>query len=342
MRILLTSYAFPPSVGGIESISVALAEQFVRCGHEVRVVTAIRADDDRTSYGFEVTRRPGAAQLVRLVRWSEIVFHNNISLRYAWPMLFLNRPWVITHATWIEPGIAGTMKRFASRFATNVAISRAIAEGIAVPSTLIHNPYDSSLFRPLSRVRDRELIFVGRLIHAKGIHVLLRALAQIRQLGLRPRLTIVGGGPEEAALRRMTTELGLAEAVTFAGVKRGQSLVNEMARHLIMVVPSLWNEPFGIVALEGLACGCAIVGSNGGGLADAIGPCGLTFPNGDAHALAQCLLRLLSSDGERNAMLQSVPEHLEEHSVQHIAEKYLDVFSAAMNARAGKAKKARE
>jgi hypothetical protein len=41
-------------------------------------------------------------------------------------------------------------------------------------------------------------------------------------------------------------------------------------------------------------------------------------------------------------MLQSVPEHLEEHSVQHIAEKYLDVFSAAMNARAGKAKKARE
>jgi glycosyltransferase involved in cell wall biosynthesis len=171
---------------------------------------------------------------------------------------------------------------------------------------------------------------------------LLQALVQIRQLGLRPHLTIVGGGPEEKALRRMTTELGLAEAVTFAGVKRGQPLVDEMARHLIMVVPSLWNEPFGIVALEGLACGCAIVGSSGGGLADAIGPCGLTFPNGDANALAQCLLRVLSSDGERNAMLQSVPEHLEEHSVQHIAEKYLDVFSAAMNARAGKAKKARE
>jgi len=334
MRILLSSYAFPPSVGGIEVVSALLANEFTRCGHEVRVVTATPAGSEGDRYGYEVIRRPGAAQLVGLVRWSELVFHNNISLRTGWPLLFVDRPWVVTHAGFIEePGWAGTLKRFALQFATSVAISPAIADGLERPSVLIPNPYDPLLFHDPQLLRDRELVFVGRLVAGKGAHLLLEALAKLAGMGLTPRLTIVGGGPDEARLRGLAGELGLAERVTFAGVKHGRALVEEIGRHLIMVVPSLWNEPFGVVAVEGIACGCAVIGSTGGGLPYAIGPCGLTFPNGDVEALTVCLARLLSSPEEREELTRNAPAHLQKHTVENIAQRYLELFTQLLEAR---------
>jgi len=332
MRILLSSYAFLPSIGGIEVVSALLADEFRRCGHEVRVVTATSAGADEERYGYEVVRQPRPAQLIDLVRWSEIVFHNNISLRSAWPMLFIRRPWVITHAGFIEPGIAGSVKRFSLRFATSIAISPAIANSLAVPSVLIPNPYDPEFFYdPLQR-RDRDLVFVGRLEEGKGVATLLKALKKLTSLGFSPQLTIVGRGPQQEPLRCLADDLGLASYVNFVGAKRGRALVEEIGRHRIMVVPSLWNEPFGVVALEGIACGCALIASSGGGLPYAIGPCGLTFPNGDADALAGCLARLLSSPEELTALKRGAPAHLRKHTVENIAKRYLEVFTKSLDA----------
>jgi glycogen(starch) synthase len=56
-----------------------------------------------------------------------------------------------------------------------------------------------------------------------------------------------------------------------------------------MVVPTRIKEGFGVVALEGIACGCVVVDSMPGGFPEAIGRCGTTFPNGDASALAEVL-----------------------------------------------------
>jgi glycosyltransferase involved in cell wall biosynthesis len=224
------------------------------------------------------------------------------------------------------------VKRFALQSAASIAISPAIANGLAVPSVLIPNPYDPELFHDTLQVRDRELVFVGRLVAGKGGHVLLQALARLASMGLTPRLTIVGGGPDEEPLRHLADKLGLSSRVSFAGVKHGRALVEEIGRHVIMVVPSLWNEPFGVVAVEGIACGCAVVGSSGGGLPYAIGPCGLTFPNGDADALAGCLARLLSSPEELEALKRNAPAHLQKHTVENIAKKYLEVFTQLLEA----------
>lgn len=326
------SPVFLPSIGGIEVVSALLADEFGRCGHEVRVVTATPAGADEDRHGYEVIRQPGSARLIGLVRWSELVFHNNISLRSAWPMLFLRRPWIVTHAGFIEPGMAGTVKRFALQSAISIAISPAIAESLSVPSVLIPNPYDPALFHDALQARDRELVFVGRLEEGKGVITLLQALQKLTSLGLTPRLTVVGRGPQEEPLRRLADNLGIAARVNFAGVKRGRALVQEINRHLIMVVPSLWNEPFGVVALEGIACGCAVIGSSGGGLPYAIGPCGLTFPNGDADALAGCLARLLSSPEELTALRRCAPAHLQKHTVENIAQRYLEVFAQLLEA----------
>ena len=99
MKILLSSHFFYPSIGGLEEVSFILAEQFTRLGHEVKVVTQ-SADPAGKKFDYEVVRRPGIGDLFRILRWSDVLFHNNVSMRTAWPLFFCHRPWVITHQTW--------------------------------------------------------------------------------------------------------------------------------------------------------------------------------------------------------------------------------------------------
>jgi glycosyltransferase involved in cell wall biosynthesis len=107
-------------------------------------------------------------------------------------------------------------------------------------------------------------------------------------------------------------------------------LTGILNEHRLMVVPSRWQEPFGIVALEGIACGCVVVGSEDGGLRDAIGPCGVTFPNGDAKALAQTLFRLLTDEGRLSGYRTGAEAHLSRHRKAEVAKSYLEVFARAI------------
>ena len=88
-------------------------------------------------------------------------------------------------------------------------------------------------------------------------------------------------------------------------------------------MPSRWAEPFGIVALEGIACGCVVVGSEKGGLKEAIGPCGLTFENGNVRALADQLKRSLN---DPNSQMQQAAEHLAKFQADAAATAYLRVM----------------
>ena len=92
-----------------------------------------------------------------------------------------------------------------------------------------------------------------------------------------------------------------------------------------------WQEPFGIVALEAIGCGCVVVGSAGGGLPEAIGPCGVTFPNHDAAALARRLAELLESGEKIAALRAAAPAHLDRHRRSVVAARYLQVFAQALS-----------
>ena len=300
MRILFSSYAFRPSVGGIETVSEILAEEFVAAGHEVELITETPGD----VFGemrYRVNRRPSLKNLIALIRSSELFFQNNISLHSLLPALLLKKRAIVVHQTWIRNtrgkiGSIGRLKRMLLGRLTNVAISQAIAQDIARNCTIIPNPYRDELFRIVpGLVRDKPLIFVGRLVSDKGVDLLLRALAQLRSEELRPDLTIVGTGAEQENLAAITRELKLQDQVSFAGQRTGEELVRLLNQHRIMVIPSLWAEPFGVVALEGIACGCAIIGSEAGGLKEAIGPCGITFENGNERSLADALKRLFKT-----------------------------------------------
>ena len=345
MKILICSVPFRPSVGGIETVSALLAAQFQRQGHTVTLVTQTPhglADDEP----YAVLRRPGVWQLLQAVRECDVVLHNNISLRLAWPLLMLRRPWVVAHHTWIprhgSGAWAGRVKRAVLPWAHNVAVSDALAADLPPNTQVIPNPYDCGLFKCLPGVlRNRELVCVGRLVSDKGVAVLLQALALLRQRGVSPRLSIIGSGPELAALHRLVQTLGLQEQVRFAGSMVGQDLVRALNAHRVVVVPSVWEEPFGLVALEAQACGCVPVVAASGGLPQAAGPAGVVFAKGDPAALADCLADVLSGTAasasnptKREGAAGSFPDarvlrHLQQHHPESVAAAYLQVLARA-------------
>lgn len=314
----MSSHVFAPSIGGTETVGRLLAQEFSALGHEVRVVTETPGE---SKHIFSVVRQPGFRALLELHRWADVVFHNNISLRAAWPLMLVKKPWIITHHTWIE-GSASGLKKAALRRAANIAISSAIARALPAPSRVIPDPYDAEVFYVRREAkRKRDLVFVGRLVSDKGCDLILDALTHLEQRGIRPSVTIVGEGPERKALEKRAPS-----RVRFAGAVTGLTLAELLNEHRIMVVPSRWSEPFGVVALEGIACGCAVLGSAGGGLPEAIGPCGRTFPNGDTSALARAIEETMTAD--LNPFLKQSEAHLKQHHPAAIADKYLDVFRA--------------
>lgn len=331
MKILFSSYTFRPNIGGIESASAMLAEKFADAGHEVELITETPGESIGSGkYG--VTRRPSLAKLLRLLSWCDVLFQNNISLLSLIPALLLRKPIVVVHQTWLQ-SVTGEstwnnrVKRALLHRVTNVAISQAILDHIKVPARVIGNPYDDRVFRLLpTTVRDNALVFLGRLVSDKGADLLLLALKILHNDDLKPDLTVIGSGPEEENLRRLTHELGLDQQVTFAGQKSDHELAELLNRHRILVVPSRWPEPFGIVALEGIACGCAVVGSKGGGLREAIGPCGLTFENGNEHALAASLKEILGNPGKTTSFRDAAPSHLDRFKTQTIATTSCDLL----------------
>ena len=333
MRILFSSYAFRPSVGGIETVSAILAEKFAAAGHQVELITH-SAGESATMHGYRVTRRPHLKNLIRLIRWCDLFFQNNISLRSLVAALLFGKRAIIVHQTWIrntrgQIGWNGRLKRLLLPHVTNVSISHAIAEDLGGKSIIIPNPYRDELFRVLSGTRrDKTLIFVGRLVSDKGVDLLLRALGQLRREGLEPDLTVVGAGPEGENLSVLARELVVQHQVSFASQRTGEELVHLLNQHRFMVVPSRWAEPFGIVALEGIACGCAIVGSEAGGLKEAIGPCGITFENGNKQSLARALKRLLQDRALEDSLRRAGPKHLERFKAQNVADEYLQLINA--------------
>jgi glycosyltransferase involved in cell wall biosynthesis len=317
-------------IGGLEEVARLCCLEFQRMGHDVIVLT----DTDiggKPELPFRVLRKASFMAQLSEVRSCDVFLEFNISLKGLIFPFLVRKPAVVSHQTWFsditqKPTFRARLKRLASRLVTNITCSRAVQRYINLPASVIPNAYNEQLFRILPEVeRNRDVIFVGRLVSDKGCNVLVSALAELAKKDLRPTLTITGSGPEEEPLKQQIENAGMAGQVRFTGPLRGEDLVREMNRHRIMVVPSLWAEPFGIVALEGIACGCRLIGSSSGGLGEAIGNCGMTFPNGKAEALASLLREALADRGVK----ADTQEHLDRHTSRSVAIEYMRVLEHA-------------
>lgn len=331
MRILLCSHFFSPSVGGTETVARLLAEEFSAMGHEVTVITQTLGPPTDESY--VIIRQPSIGGLLAAAWNCDVILQNNISLQTLLPLFITGKRIVLAHHTWLTRvdghiGLRDRLKLTALKFCRNIAISQALALTIPASVTIIPNPFDADEFVSTADVmRDKDIVFVGRLVSDKGCDVALRALSLLREQGFFPTFTVVGDGSERIALTALAARLGLADQVSFLGtIEEGRGRI--LAEHKVLVIPSRWNEPFGLVALEGIASGCTVVASDGGGLPEAVGACGICVPRGNVASLAQAF-RVLLSDGEKcAAYTNGAPEHLRHHTPRVVARQYEAVLAA--------------
>lgn len=324
MRILLDSHAYAPGTGGIETVSQLLAEGLQQRGHQVVITTRTPAAAE--PHEPSVIRSPGVLRMCRLLWQSDVLLQSNISLMPFLLAVLWRVPIVLIHHTWINR-VDGRMaardrwKLRATRLAgRNLVVSDALGKRLPVPTTLFPNPYRSAVFDRLSGIsRDQDLVFLGRLVSDKGVDLLLEALASV-PAPKRFGLTLIGDGPERGPLEQQAQKLGITGQVRFLGNLPPEQVALELNRHRVLVVPSRWNEPYGLIALEGLACGCRVVGSQGGGLPEAMGGLGWTFPNGDGAALARVIVEAMATDREQDPdYLSALQSHLEPHRPEQVA-----------------------
>ena len=143
--------------------------------------------------------------------------------------------------------------------------------------------------------RERLVLYVGSLVEHKGIDVLLHAHRLVQDLFPDATLWVVGTGPDEDRLRRLSNSLTLRN-VTFWGHQTVSELGRCYRRASVVVIPSLWLENAPLVAYEAMAYGRALLVTNTAGLAELVlpGKTGFVFERGDSAELAQRLGDILA------------------------------------------------
>lgn len=328
MKILFTSHKFSPDIGGIEVNSEILAAYFTSKGHEVRILTKTASDDGKIR-AYKVLRNPSLWTILKQYSWSDIVYQNNIELGSLWPNMIFRKPYVIAIRTWIrsttgKKRIIDYIKRVALYFAESViSISNAIRDDSYKNSVVIGNPYRSNMFRIIKDIERKESVaYLGRFVTDKGIEMLIRAYSRTNQTDIP--LTLIGWGADKTEYMKLANRLRVN--LRFTGNLFGEELVRELNKHKILVIPSLWNEPFGNVALEGMACGCLVLASDGGGLPDAVGKAGVTFKRGCIDDLVKKLNLILGDPNIEVNIRSHIKEHLSNHQEDVVCSRYLEIL----------------
>ncbi len=195
--------------------------------------------------------------------------------------------------------------------------------------------FDDPEVKPHQHARPY-ILGIGRLVPQKGFDVLLRAFAlAARNPAFEPDLLLAGEGSERANLEALIDELGLAQRARLLGRAARPQAVGLFKGCSFFVLPSR-HEPFGIVNLEAMAAGKAILASRVGGVPEIVHEeeNGLLVPGDDAPALAQALLRLSGDQALRTRLGHNGREFARGFTWARIAEQYQEIYRQVLAARA--------
>jgi len=169
-------------------------------------------------------------------------------------------------------------------------------ELIGADAIVAPNAVDLEMFRgpAPAEAADKPLrcLVAGRVAPEKGIHTVLKAFGRLHEKGqLRAiNLTVLGEGTAEYKehLKQLVVAYDLGDFVYFAAPVSIEQMPDVLAQHDILLLPSEWDEPLSCSMLEAMAAGLMVIGTTRGGSGEALhhGETGLTFPDGDAAALA--------------------------------------------------------
>ena len=342
MKIALVSpydWAVP---GGVNSHVTQLAQQFIRSGHDVRVIApssqrSSHQVDYLTVIGEHVIGLPASGSVANvclsfnlgprvkalLARERFDIIHVHEPFMPLLPFQFLRYADTTLLATFHATRDGGSRLYAYARFIIEpwwcridgrIAVSRAalkmISRYFADRYRIIPNGIDYAHFAaevpPIPKYIDnkRNILFLGRQEKRKGLPYLLEAYARLKRERPDIRLIVVGpDGGMRAACERYVRQNRL-EDVVFAGFVPYEELPRYYKTADVYCAPNTGHESFGIVLLEAMAAGTPIVASNIGGFADVVedGVEGVLVPPRDADALASAMDRLLSDAALREEM----------------------------------------
>ncbi|WP_369765677.1 glycosyltransferase family 4 protein [Flavobacterium sp. WC2429] len=345
MKILFLSHKFYPEIGGIEVNSEILANQFVALGAEVHLLTWSEYVGEKI-FPFKVIRNPDLSTLLKEHRWADVVFENNPSLKLSWPLLFFRKPHVVAIRTWISrmDGNLAFPDKIKLLWLKKASAVIAVSEEVRILSfakaIVIGNPYRSSLFKITNtNQRTKDFVFLGRLVSDKGADLAVALLKKLHETAgdfkryKELSLTIIGDGPEKERLIQLVKANNLSNYVHFTGMLQGDTLTSCLNEHKYLLAPSRWKEPFGNIALEGMACGCLPFVSDGGGLIDAVGNAGVVFERNNIDSFYEQVRELLESPEKETLLRLNSSGHLLKHQPEYVAQLYYDLIFKAYNSK---------
>jgi glycogen(starch) synthase len=259
----------------------------------------------------------------------------------AWSRPFSGNPLrraagrIVEAATGVPTAVDETGPLSAFCFVSESTRRRSAAHG-RLPitrSTVVYSGIDRGDFPSLANTRNGtwrwRLMFSGRFDARKGVETLLRALTF-----LPPEATLScygrGGADEKSRLAKLAAELGVIDRVTFATLERHE-LAERYCDTDVFVFPSEWEEPFGLVPVEAMACGTPVVATGTGGSAEFLrdGYNCVHFPAGDERALAEALHRLHDDPVLRARVVDGGLRTADELDVDRLADTFEEWHVAA-------------
>ncbi len=328
MRLLFWTQLYWPHIGGVEVFTAKLIAAMRGRGHEAAVVTShsdLDLPDEDSHEGVPIHRMPFHSALAerdpaaflaarrRVAKLKESFAPDVVHINFSDPSVLFHlessaahpAPFLVTiHALREHAGgpdtligrMLGEAKWVVAVSKANMVELEALAPEIAGRASVIYNGVEepSLVPAPLPRAAPR-LVCLGRIVEDKGFDVALAAFAQLVPRFPEARLVIAGDGPARPGLEAQVQALGIAEAVEFLGWVAPERVSELMNSATLVIVPSRWKEPFGLVAVEAALMARPVVASRVGGLAEVVADAesGLLVEKEDAAALASAIGQLL-------------------------------------------------
>lgn len=338
MRILFWTDWYLPSIGGVEVFSARLLPALVRKGHEITVVAGhhrcglpdevevdgvtVRRFRFHTSLAAKdvaqiadalrrvsALKRTLAPDLVHLnTLGPSLLFH--LQSARSWPVPVLLTMHSPVHRDAVLPDtLSGRGLRSATWVncnsrAVHADLCRYLPE-ISPRCSVTYYGMDLPRLRPTARRHDPpHIVGYGRLVADKGFDVAVRAFATVVRRWPDARLVLAGDGAARPDLERLVERLGLSRSVTFPGIVAPEDVPALIDDASLVVVPSRWDEPFGLVALEAALMARPVVATRAGGLVEVVadGETGVIVDKDDPDALAGAILGLLAEPGRADRM----------------------------------------
>ncbi len=334
MRIALVTEWFYPDVGGVASHVMGLARALKEKGHEVTVFTP--SGLEYSDNGYRVVKlkrvaplphappRPGSLSL--LGSFDVVHAHHAFSPTPLLSLIKASRegvPIVVTNHTLaplptVTSRVLFPLRLFLSRARAVISVSKASAEFISRlydgPVRVIPNGVDTELFKPpRSKPEFPRVLFVGRLVYRKGVHVLLRAFTEVQREVRDAELVIAGRGPLRWPLERLAKRLGVA--AKFLGYVPRNELSSLYRSAAVFTAPSLHAEAFCITIIEAMASGLPVVASSCGGIPEVFecgeSEVGILVRPGEPKELSEAIITLL----EDSSLARVLGERARRHAV---------------------------